>query len=162
MKSVYLIWDVVCSECYRRLFIIKKKLAFYIFMASVAQPTSFNIEYWRHSDCVRQAELKPIVARRLQCTGPILTTIVLELLAFRPRWLKVSLTEKWYIFDEYHVSQVFGQSLFHFCPSGPAERVFYWSLLLTKMMAGLATRLTCFLKNARMPTLNETDRITCN
>lgn len=90
MKSVYLIWDVVCSECYRRLFIIKKKLAFYIFMASVAQPTSFNIEYWRHSDCVRQAELKPIVARRLQCTGPILTTIVLELLAFRPRWLKVS------------------------------------------------------------------------
>lgn len=97
MKSVYLIWYVVCSECYRRLFIIKKKLAFYIFMASVAQPTSFNIEYWRHSDCVRLAELKPIVARRLQCTGPILTTIVLELLAFRPRWLKVSHREVIYL-----------------------------------------------------------------
>lgn len=66
-------------------------------MASVAQPTSFNIEYWRHSDCVRQAELKPIVARRLQCTGPILTTIVLELLAFRPRWLKVSHREVIYL-----------------------------------------------------------------
>lgn len=93
-------------------------------MASVAQPTSFNIEYWRHSDCVRQAELKPIVARRPQCTGPILTTIVLELLAFRPRWLKVS-PQRSDIFGEYHVSQVLGQSLFHFCPSGPAERVFY-------------------------------------